>query len=101
MSDRYSCKRVRLPSTRPSAWLVDKTVQAAKREGKWVGVCGGIAGDTKGAAILMGLGVSELSVSIPSIAAVKAHIRSLSLAEMQSIAQQALQCRTAAEVRSL
>ena len=66
-----------------------------------MGVWGGIAGDTKGAAILMGLGVSELSVSIPSIAAVKAHIRSLSLAEMQSIAQQALQCRTAAEVRSL
>jgi len=81
--------------------MVDKTVQAAKREGKWVGVCGGIAGDQKGAAILTGLGVSELSVSIPSIAAVKAHIRSLSLVEMQGIAQQALQCRTAAEVRNL
>ncbi len=81
--------------------MVDKTVQAAKREGKWVGVCGGLAGDTKGAAILTGLGVSELSVSIPSIAAVKAHIRSLSLAELQSKAQQALQCRTAEEVRSL
>jgi phosphoenolpyruvate-protein phosphotransferase len=81
--------------------MVDKTVQAARKEGKWVGVCGGIAGDPKGAAILTGLGVSELSVSVPSIAAVKAHIRSRSLSEMQRIAQQALQCRTAAEVRSL
>ena len=81
--------------------MIEKTVQAAKNAGKWVGVCGGIAGDLKGAVILMGLGVSELSVSVPSIAAVKAHIRSLSLAEMQRIAQRALQCRTAAEVRSL
>jgi multiphosphoryl transfer protein len=51
--------------------------------------------------ILTGLGVSELSVSVPSIAAVKAEIRSHSLEDMQRIAQQALQCRTAAEVRSL
>jgi multiphosphoryl transfer protein len=81
--------------------MVDKTVQAARKAGKWVGVCGGVAGDPKGAAILTGLGVSELSVSVPSIAAVKAYIRSRSLSEMQRIAQQALQCRTAAEVRNL
>lgn len=81
--------------------MVDRTVQASNKAGKWVGVCGGIAGDPKGAAILTGLGVSELSVSVPSIAAVKAHIRSLSFAEMRRMAQQALECRTAAEVRSL
>lgn len=81
--------------------MIAQTVQAANSVGKWVGVCGGLAGDIKGATILTGLGVSELSVSVPSIAAVKAHIRSLSFAEMQQIAQKALQCRTAAEVRSL
>lgn len=81
--------------------MIEKTVQAARKAGKWVGVCGGIAGDPKGAVILTGLGVSELSVSIPSIAAVKAEIRSHSLTEMQDVAQKALQCRTAAEVRSL
>jgi phosphocarrier protein FPr len=81
--------------------MIDRTVQAARNAGKWVGVCGGVAGDLKGAAILTGLGVSELSISIPAIAMVKAHIRSLSLTEMQRVAQQALQCRTAAEVRSL
>jgi phosphocarrier protein FPr len=81
--------------------MVEKTVQAASKAGKWVGVCGGIAGDPKGAVILTGLGVSELSVSIPSIAAVKADLRRLSMAQMQDIAQQALQCRTAAEVRNL
>ncbi len=81
--------------------MIERTVQAARGAGKWVGVCGGIAGDPKGAVILAGLGVSELSVSVPSIAAVKAQIRDMSMAEMQRIAQQALQCRTAAEVRSL
>jgi hypothetical protein len=29
--------------------MVDRTVQAATAEGKWVGVCGGIAGDPLGA----------------------------------------------------
>ncbi|HEV2655184.1 MAG TPA: phosphoenolpyruvate--protein phosphotransferase, partial [Ktedonobacteraceae bacterium] len=81
--------------------MIERTVQAAKKEGKWVGVCGGLAGDPKGAVILTGLGVSELSVSVPSIAAVKAEIRARSHADMQHIAQQALLCRTAAEVRSL
>ena len=81
--------------------LIAQTVQAARKENKWVGVCGGIAGDPQGATILTGLGVSELSVSIPSIAPIKAQLRERSLAEMQQLAQRALQCRTAAEVRAL
>jgi phosphocarrier protein FPr len=81
--------------------MVDRTVQAATAAGKWVGVCGGIAGDPRGAAILTGLGVTELSVSIPSIAAIKAQVRRLSLAKAQALARQAVACRTAAEVRSL
>jgi multiphosphoryl transfer protein len=81
--------------------MVDRTVQAAVAAGKWVGVCGGIAGDPLGAAILTGLGVTELSVSIPSIAAIKAQVRCLSLAKAQALARKAVACRTAAEVRSL
>jgi multiphosphoryl transfer protein len=80
---------------------IDQTVRAAKTAGKWVGVCGGIAGDPRGVVLLVGLGVAELSVSIPSIAAVKAQIRGLELSEAQALAQRALQCRTAAEVRAL
>jgi phosphocarrier protein FPr len=80
---------------------IDQTVRAATAAGKWVGVCGGIAGDPCGVVVLVGLGVSELSVSIPSIAAVKAQIRGLTLAHAQELAQRALQCRTAPEVRAL
>ncbi len=81
--------------------MVERAVQAATAAGKWVGVCGGMAGDPRGAAILTGLGVTELSVSIPSIAAIKAQMRRLSLAKAQALAHQAVACRTAAEVRSL
>jgi phosphocarrier protein FPr len=64
-------------------------------------VCGGIAGDPKGAILLTGLGVTELSMSIPSIAAIKARIRSTSLTEARSLSEQALKCRNAVEVRRL
>lgn len=80
---------------------IQQTVQAATAANKWVGVCGGMAGDPLGATLLAGLGVHELSVSIPSIPSVKAALRSLPLTQMQRRAQAALHCRTAAEVRAL
>ncbi len=82
-----------------SAIMAD--VFAAEAAGKWVGACGGVAGDPLGVVILTGLVVSELSVSIPSIAAVKAQIRNLSRDKARALAERALACRTAAEVRSL
>jgi multiphosphoryl transfer protein len=81
--------------------MIDRTVRAATAAGKWVGVCGGVAGDPLGAAILIGLGVFELSVSIPAIPAIKARIRRLELAEAQELARRALRCTSAAEVRRL
>lgn len=81
--------------------MIHQTVQAATSAGKWVGVCGGMAGDPKGAAILTGLGVTELSISIPSVAAVKANLRSLSFTQTQELAKRALKCRNAQEVRAL
>jgi len=81
--------------------MIDRTVRAADKAGKWVGVCGGIAGDPLGVVLLTGLGVRELSVSIPSIAAVKAQIRGLSMERSRSLAQRALACSGAAQVRRL
>lgn len=81
--------------------LIDLTVKAATAEGKWVGVCGGAAGETLGASILAGLGVTELSMSAPSLAAVKAKLRGTSIKALRALAQRALACSTAAEVRAL
>jgi phosphotransferase system glucose/maltose/N-acetylglucosamine-specific IIC component len=70
--------------------LIAWTVKAAHDEGKWVGVCGGIASDPQAVPLLIGLGVDELSVSLPTIPSIKAQIRTLWLHECQTLAQRAL-----------
>ncbi len=81
--------------------LIGQAVTAAHAAGKWVGVCGGIASDPQGVPLLVGLGVDELSVSVPAIPAVKAQIRALSLSECQELAARALAEDSAASVRAL
>ncbi len=81
--------------------LIDATVRGAQASGKWVGVCGALGADPQAAPILLGLGVDELCVSVPSIAMVKAQIRTLNHAAAQKLAAKALACATAREVREL
>ncbi|WP_165645217.1 phosphoenolpyruvate--protein phosphotransferase, partial [Oharaeibacter diazotrophicus] len=81
--------------------LVRRTVAGAAVHGRWVGVCGGIAGDPFGAALLVGLGVDELSMTPRDIPAVKARIRAASKADLAALAETALACATADEVRAL
>ncbi len=81
--------------------LIGQAVTAAHAAGKWVGVCGGIASDPQGVPLLVGLGVDELSVSVPAIPAVKAQIRALSLTDCQELAARALTQDSAASVRAL
>ena len=81
--------------------LIALTVEGARKHKRFTGVCGGIAGDAQAVPILVGLGVDELSVSLPSIPTIKAQIRRLSHAECRDLAQRALNCRTGDEVRAL
>ncbi|MFN8458515.1 MAG: phosphoenolpyruvate--protein phosphotransferase [Anaerolineae bacterium] len=81
--------------------LIDQTVRAAHAAGKWVGVCGELAANPQAIPLLVGLGVDELSASVPAIPAVKAQIRTLAWSATQTLAAQALTCATAAEVRQL
>ncbi len=81
--------------------LIKMTADAAHANGKWLGVCGELGADPQAVPILVGLGVDELSVSVPAIAGVKALIRELSLAACQELAARALQCENAQQVRDL
>lgn len=81
--------------------LIAATVEAAHRAGKWVGICGELGADPQAVPILVGLGVDELSVSVPSIPTVKAQIRTLNLTAAQSLAGRALKCATAPDVRAM
>lgn len=81
--------------------LIDHTVKAAHKHGKWVGICGELAADPKAVPILMGLGVDELSMSPNSIPLVKAQIRTLNYSQAQALAKRALKCESATAVRQL
>lgn len=81
--------------------LIADCVRGAHSAGRWVGVCGGAASDIQAVPLLVGIGVDELSVSVPAIPSVKALIRSLSLERCQELAAQALGADSAEAVRAL
>ncbi len=80
--------------------MIALTCEGARKHGKWVGVCGGMASDPMAVPVLIGLGVHELSVSVPAIPAIKALVKRLSLAECQLLAQEVVQMGTTTEVRA-
>jgi phosphocarrier protein FPr/phosphocarrier protein len=80
--------------------LLAMTVDGARKHGKWVGVCGGAAGDRQAIPLLLGLGVSELSVAPPMVAEVKELVRSLSREHCAAAMSEILQLESAAAVRA-
>ena len=78
--------------------LIHMTVEAARKKGIWVGVCGEMAGDPMVAPLLLGLGVSELSVAPLNVPRIKFLIRRMKLAEAKELADCALQCDSAQEI---
>ena len=67
-------------STHPAVLrLIQATVEAALRARIPVSICGEMAGDPRYSALLLGLGVRELSMAAPSLPRVKQRIRALDL----------------------
>ncbi|WP_306548439.1 phosphoenolpyruvate--protein phosphotransferase [Desulfobulbus sp.] len=81
--------------------MIALAVEGAHKHGKWVGVCGGLASDVMAVPVLIGLGVDELSVSVPAIPSVKALVQRLSLDECRNLAREALALASSGEVRTL
>lgn len=81
--------------------LIDLAVKAAHAEGKWVGVCGGLATDPLAGQILTGLGVDELSVPPAAVPELKRRLRQVKLSEVRALAQRALEQEDAVAVRML
>jgi phosphotransferase system enzyme I (PtsI) len=77
------------------------TVVAGHAHGRWVGVCGEMAGDPRIAALLMGMDVDEFSVSPFDLPRVKALVRALPYARAQALAQEALRLPSAKAIREL
>ncbi|MBT2567457.1 phosphoenolpyruvate--protein phosphotransferase [Arthrobacter sp. ISL-85] len=82
--------------------LVGLTVEGSRAEGhgKPVGVCGEAAADPALAVVLTGLGVSTLSMTARSLAAVAAVLKTVTLSEAQELAKLALSAPSATEARA-
>ncbi|CCQ48474.1 phosphoenolpyruvate-protein phosphotransferase [Pseudarthrobacter siccitolerans] len=82
--------------------LVGLTVEGSRAEGnnKPVGVCGEAAADPALAVVLTGLGVSTLSMTARSLAAVAAVLKTVTLEEAQQLAKLALSAPSATEARA-
>ena len=78
--------------------LIKMTVDAARKNKIWVGVCGEMASDPVLAPLLLGLGVDELSAAPSTVAALKFLIRRLKMDEAKKLADFALNCESGGEV---
>jgi phosphoenolpyruvate-protein phosphotransferase len=81
--------------------LVKATVDGASAAGRWVGICGELAGDPAGAVLLAGLGVTELSMSPVLIPEVKAALRRIDLEQAREVALAAIETDSADDARAL
>ena len=81
--------------------LIAATVQGANKHGKWVGVCGALAGDPLAMPLLVGLGVTELSVDPVSVPGIKARVRNLDYQLCRQRAQDVLALESAQAVRAV
>ncbi len=81
--------------------MIRLVVEAGEAHGRPVAVCGELAADPIGAAVLVGLGVRDLSVTPVAIPAVKEILSSIEVRRVRELALQALDMDEAADVERL
>jgi phosphocarrier protein FPr/phosphocarrier protein len=81
--------------------LIRKTAGGAREYGRWTGVCGGLASDAAAAPVLIGLGVTELSVAPAAVPMIKATVRQLRTEDCRQLAERACATSSAHEVRTM
>ncbi|MBB6600971.1 phosphoenolpyruvate--protein phosphotransferase [Bacillus sp. FSL M8-0266] len=78
--------------------LITLVIEAAHKEGKWVGMCGEMAGDEIAIPLLLGLGLDEFSMSATSILPARTQLSKLSKKEAASFKEHILSLSTTEEV---
>ncbi|MFT9494240.1 phosphoenolpyruvate--protein phosphotransferase [Anaerosolibacter sp.] len=81
--------------------LIKLVIDNGHKEGKWVGMCGEVAGDKRLIPVLLGMGLDEFSMSAGAILPARKQIQNLSYEEMKTLADQVLQLGTAEEIEKL
>ena len=78
--------------------LIKMVIDAAHVQGKWVGMCGEMAGDAIAIPLLIGLGLDEFSMSVPSVLKARNQINQLKQSEMKELAIMALSMESSEQV---
>ncbi|PZO76441.1 MAG: phosphoenolpyruvate--protein phosphotransferase [Sphingomonas taxi] len=81
--------------------LIARTCEGGAVHGKWTGVCGSLASDPLAVPILIGLGVTELSSAPALVPEIKALVATLTIDACRAHAAAAMNCISAADVRTL
>lgn len=81
--------------------MIANTAAAGKKLGKPVGVCGEAAADPVLACVLIGMGVTSLSMAASAVSAVGAQISAVSLEQCQAAAEAVKNARGSGEARTL
>jgi phosphocarrier protein FPr len=79
---------------------IGRVIEAAHAAGKWVGLCGELAGRPEAIPILLGLGLDEFSMSPAAIPQAKTTLAQLTVSKAQRLAQEALRLPNGAAVRA-
>ena len=80
--------------------LIAQVVDAAHAHGKWLGICGELAGDAAAVPLLAGLGVDELSMVPAAIPRARETIGALDFASARALVQAAMALETPEAVRA-
>ena len=81
--------------------LISMVIKAAHREGKWVGMCGEMAGETRVIPLLLGLGLDEFSMCSSNILKARHLISETSYEDSKELAKRALTMENQAQVVEL
>ncbi|SEM74951.1 phosphoenolpyruvate--protein phosphotransferase [Paenibacillus sp. OV219] len=81
--------------------MLKMTIEAAKRAGIHVGVCGEMAGDLKALPIWLALDVDELSMSAQAILPVKEKLLTLTQQASREVFDRILACRTSEQIHDI
>lgn len=79
---------------------IARVIEAAHAAGRWVGLCGELAGNPAAIPVLLGLGLDEFSMAAGSIPAAKAALARWTRPAAQALARQALNLADSAAVRA-
>jgi len=80
--------------------LIQNVIIQAHKYGKWVGLCGELAGEPLAIPILIGLGLDEFSMNPPAIPMAKQIIRGLTVPECQELADEILKLESGEAVKA-